>query len=107
MVEQKDTHFYAFLSRVLWRMIVALIVFLAVYVSLGRLLAANFDYLGEFVTNKIDDALPLSMKVDRTSLRWHAFSPILVLESAEIIAIDSNASVNTIRFESADLKLDV
>ena len=107
MIEQKDTHFYAFLSRVLWRMIVALIVFLAVYVSLGRLLAANFDYLGDFVTNKIDDALPLSMKVDRTSLRWQAFSPILVLESAEIIAIDSSSSVNTVRFDSADLKLDV
>src|SRR6056300_15711 len=107
MVEQKDTHFYAFLSRALWRMIVALIVFLAIYVSLGRLLAANFDYVGDFIANKIDSALPLSMRVDRTLLRWQAFSPILVLENVEIVSIDSNSSVNTIRFESADLRLDV
>lgn len=107
MVEQKDTHFFALLSRALWRMIVGLIVFLAIYVSLGRLLAANFDYFGGMIANRIDGALPLTVAVERTSLRWQSLSPILVLQNVEITSIKSGYVANMIRFESADLKLNV
>lgn len=100
-------HFYERLSSLLWRLIVFGIVLLAVYVSLGRLLANHVDRYREPILERINQSIPGRLEVQGIALRWESFAPTLVLDEV-VLHGDSGAMAGaTIALASAELRIDV
>ena len=73
MATQPSHHFFDLLSTLLWRLIVTVVVLLAVYVSLGRLLAAQVEYYREDILGTINAAVPGQLEVDKLTADWQTF----------------------------------
>lgn len=72
------------LGRILWRALVAAIVLLAVYVSLGRLLMGAVGDYQDVILDELNRGLPFTITAERVSGEWRSFSPELVLSGLRL-----------------------
>lgn len=79
------------LNTILWGLAVTLIVLLAVYVSVGRLLASNLQAYQEEVLNELNSRLPFTLQAKQLSGEWHSFTPQIVLSELRLGLPDTSA----------------
>ena len=72
------------LSNVLWVFIVGFIVLLAIYVSVGRMLASLSSNYQQAILQELNHRLPFLVEARRVSAEWHSFTPVLVLEDLRL-----------------------
>ena len=72
------------LSSVLWVFIVGFIVLLAIYVSVGRMLASFSSNYQQAILQELNHRLPFLVEARRVSAEWHSFTPVLVLEDLRL-----------------------
>jgi len=80
--------FYHRLSNLLWGGIVLLLVVLAVYVSLGRLVTANLGAYQTAILQELNVRIPFNVEAERVSGEWHSFTPVIVLTGLRISVPD-------------------
>ena len=107
MATQPSHHFFDLLSSLLWRLIVTVIVLLAVYVSLGRLLATQVEYYREDILATINAAIPGQLEVDKLTADWQTFSPTLALEAVTLRTDVQTEGGSVVRFDQAELVIDM
>ncbi len=73
------------LSKFLWALGGAGVVLFAVYVSLGRLLAANLSYFQDEVLAEINARLPFRVEAQSIEADWRSFTPEIALHDLQII----------------------
>ncbi|KGE03217.1 YhdP family phospholipid transporter [Pseudohaliea rubra] len=69
---------FHFLAGTLWRLLVAGVVLLAVYVASGRVLMSNVTALQPQLLSALNERLPFTLSASSVSGRMEAFSPELV-----------------------------
>ncbi|MEZ5502672.1 MAG: DUF3971 domain-containing protein [Halioglobus sp.] len=67
------------LGDILWGAIVLLLVLLAVYVSVGRLLVANVSGFRTGILQELNARAPFTVDAREVSGEWQSFSPVIVL----------------------------
>ena len=72
------------LSNLLWGLIVTLMVLLAIYVSVGRLLASNMGVYGESILAELNSRVPFTVEADQVMGEWRSFSPQIVLSGLRV-----------------------
>jgi len=72
------------LSSVLWGAIVILIVLLAVYVSVGRLLSSLTGSYQRDILQELNHRLPFHVDARQVGAEWHSFTPVLVLGDLQL-----------------------
>ena len=72
------------LSRILWVLVVTLIVLLAVYVSVGRLLASNLGQYQAEILRELNQAFPFEVDARKVSGEWHSFTPFIALSGLRL-----------------------
>tara|TARA_R110000823_G_scaffold91174_3_gene201087 strand:+ start:5266 stop:9237 length:3972 start_codon:yes stop_codon:yes gene_type:complete len=78
--------FYHRLSNVLWGLIIALLVLLAMYVSIGRIVTANLGAYQESVLRELNARVPFDIDARRVSGQWQSFTPFIVLGDLRLSA---------------------
>ena len=68
----------------LWAVIVSVIVLLAIYVSVGRMLASLTASHQQLILQELNQHLPFRVEARRVSAEWHSFTPTLVLEELRL-----------------------
>ncbi len=81
--------FFHRLGSFLWGGIVILLVLLAVYVSVGRLLVTNVSAWHEQILQALNARGPFVVDAERIRGEWRAFSPVLVLSELRLGIADS------------------
>jgi uncharacterized protein (TIGR02099 family) len=71
--------FFHRLSRILWGGIVILMVSLAIYVSVGRLLTANVAGYRTEILRELNARVPFTVEAQQVSAEWKSFTPVIVL----------------------------
>ncbi len=84
-----ERSFYHRLASGLWGVIIVLLVVLAVYVSVGRLLVSSIHRYGEGILQELNIRAPFDIEAASVSGRWRAFSPIIVLTDLRITLPES------------------
>jgi uncharacterized protein (TIGR02099 family) len=79
------------LSSLLWGVIVTLMVVLAIYVSLGRMLAFNLSTWQADILRELNSRVPFTIEARGVSGEWQSFTPIIVLKDLSLSAPDSTA----------------
>jgi uncharacterized protein (TIGR02099 family) len=72
------------LSSVLWGVIVILIVLLAIYVSVGRMLSSLTGAYQKEILQELNLRVPFFIDADNVSAEWHSFTPVVVLEGLRL-----------------------
>ncbi len=72
------------LSSVLWGAIVILIVLLAIYVSVGRMLSGLTGAYQKEILQELNHRVPFFIDADKVSAQWRSFTPVVVLEGLRI-----------------------
>ena len=67
------------LSRLLWATAVALVVILAMYVSVGRYLMSNISSYQAVILDQLNLRLPFTVNAAQVRGEWRNFNPELVL----------------------------
>ena len=75
---------YQRLNAVLWTLIVTLVVLLAVYVSVGRMLMSNMGAYQAGILQELNARVPFIIEAERVSGEWHSFTPVLVLSNLRL-----------------------
>ena len=75
---------YQRLNAVLWTLIVTLVVLLAVYVSVGRLLISNVGVYQADILQELNARVPFVIQAEGVSGEWHSFTPVLVLSDLTV-----------------------
>ena len=81
------------LSRLLWVLVVTLIVSLAVYVSVGRLLASNLGQYQAEILQELNRFFPFEIDAERVWGEWHSFTPFITLSRLRLGMPGSGAQV--------------
>lgn len=68
----------------LWVSIVLLVVMLAVYVSAGRMLAANLSGYRNAILRELNERIPFTVDALQVRGEWRAFTPVLVLTDLRV-----------------------
>lgn len=76
--------FYNRLGNALWVALIILVVTLASYVSLGRLLSANLANYRVEILQVLNQRLPFGIEAQQVSGEWQSFTPALVLTGLRI-----------------------
>ncbi len=113
--------FFHRLSKLLWGVIVTLMVLLAIYVSVGRLLASNVSQYRDLILSELNSRLPFDVSASQVAGEWHTFTPRLVLSDLTLtvpgaeqtplelsrgaIGIDVLASLRRGSLQATDLEL--
>ncbi len=87
-----ENAFFHRLSSLLWGVIVTLMVLLAFYVSLGRLLASNLGAYQVDILRELNSRVPFLITAQGVSGEWHSFTPIIVLQGLSLSAPGSAAT---------------
>ncbi|GAB5453288.1 MAG: YhdP family protein [Halioglobus sp.] len=87
-----EQSFYHRLASALWGVIVLLLVLLAVYVSVGRMLVSSIDRYSEGILQELNIRAPFDIEAESVSGIWRAFSPIIVLTDLSITLPESPES---------------
>ena len=74
-----EVSFYHRLARTLWVIVLVMLLMLAVYVSVGRLLIANVARYQEAILQELHVRLPFTVDAQHVSGSWHSFTPYIVL----------------------------
>ena len=72
------------LSSVLWSAIVILIVLLAIYVSVGRMLTSLTGAYQKEILQELNHRVPFFIDADKVSAEWRSFTPVIVLEGLRL-----------------------
>ncbi len=72
------------LSSVLWSAIVILIVLLAIYVSVGRMLSSLTGAYQTEILQELNHRVPFFIDADKVSAEWRSFTPVIVLEGLRL-----------------------
>ena len=72
------------LSSVLWSAIVILIVLLAIYVSVGRMLSSLTGAYQKEILQELNYRVPFFVDADKVSAQWRSFTPVIVLEGLRL-----------------------
>lgn len=72
------------LSSILWVVIVSFIVLLAIYVSVGRMLASLTSVYQQSILQEINHRVPFLVEARTVSAEWHSFTPVLVLQDLRL-----------------------
>jgi len=75
---------YNRLARVLWIGIVMLVVLLAMYVSVGRMVAANMSGYRTVILRELNERMPFTVEARQVRGEWRAFSPVIILTQLRI-----------------------
>jgi uncharacterized protein (TIGR02099 family) len=75
---------YHRLSQLLWRLIVATVVSLAVYVSAGRLLVGMVEANQRWLLDGLNARVPFVIEQGALSAEWHGFGPELVFRDVQL-----------------------
>ena len=86
-----QTSIFHKLSNFLWGLAVLVIVLLATYVSLGRLLSTNLQNWQEEVLAELNSRVPFQIKAESLAGEWHSFTPEIVLNGLELDLPHTNA----------------
>ncbi|RLA48844.1 MAG: hypothetical protein DRQ97_02750 [Gammaproteobacteria bacterium] len=86
-----ENSFFHRLSSVLWGVIVTLMVVLAIYVSLGRMLAFNLSAYQADILRELNSRVPFTIEARGVSGEWQSFTPIIVLKGLSLSAPGSVA----------------
>ncbi len=76
--------FFSRLASALWAGIVILLVMLAIYVSMGRMLTANVAGFRTEILQALNARVPLIVEARQVSGEWQSFTPVLVLTGLRI-----------------------
>lgn len=82
--------FFNKLGRFLWKVIVAAVVALAVYVSFGRFLMSNVEAYRGDILRELNSRSPFIIDAQDVSGRWHSFTPEIVLTGLRLSIPDSS-----------------
>ena len=74
-----ENPFFHRLGSILWGGIVILVVVLAIYVSVGRLLTANVAVWHTDILQVLNARGPFVVDAERVSGEWQSFSPVIIL----------------------------
>ena len=69
-----EQSFYHKLASALWATLVVLLVLLAVYVSVGRLLISNIDRYSDGILQELNIRAPFDIEAAGVSGQWRAFT---------------------------------
>jgi uncharacterized protein (TIGR02099 family) len=72
------------LSNLLWGLIVTATVMLAIYVSVGRLVASNVSHYEEAILAELNSRVPFDVEADQVAGEWQSFSPRIVLSGLRV-----------------------
>tara|TARA_R110001599_G_scaffold65838_2_gene185943 strand:- start:193077 stop:197018 length:3942 start_codon:yes stop_codon:yes gene_type:complete len=72
------------LSSVLWSTIVILIVLLAIYVSVGRMLSSLTGAYQTEILQELNHRVPFFIDAHKVSAEWRSFTPVIVLEGLRL-----------------------
>jgi uncharacterized protein (TIGR02099 family) len=72
------------LSKILWIGLVAGVVLLAVYVSLGRFLVSNVGAYQQEILAQLNQRLPFKIEAREVRGEWHTFTPELVMRDLRL-----------------------
>ena len=92
------------LSRILWITLVASVVLLAVYVSLGRFLMSTVAVYKDDILERLNARLPFRIEAEDISGEWHSFTPELVLRGLRLTFPDGTEA--PIALDQGRLALD-
>lgn len=91
------------LSRVLWGLVIGLIVMLAIYVSVGRLLTSAVVAYQDDILRELNHRLPFQVDARKVSGEWHSFTPAVVLQELRLTVPGSAAPPIELREGRVDL----
>jgi uncharacterized protein YhdP len=113
---------YQRLNAVLWTLIVCLVVLLAIYVSVGRMLVSNMGVYRGDILQEINARVPFIVEADGVAGEWQSFTPIIVLSGLRLtvppgdqppltlsegrIAVDVFESLRTRSLQMARIELE-
>lgn len=72
------------LSSVLWVVIVTLIVVLAVYVSVGRMLTSLTGAYQQDILRELNARVPFTLDARSVTAEWHSFTPVIILRGLRL-----------------------
>lgn len=75
---------YKKVASALWVVLIILIVTLATYVSMGRLLTANLSNFRNEILQTLNARLPFGVEAQQVSGQWQSFTPSLILTGLSI-----------------------
>jgi uncharacterized protein (TIGR02099 family) len=78
------------LNSVLWVLIVTLVVVLAIYVSVGRLLVSSLGSYKALILTELNYRVPFTIEAQRVSGEWQSFTPFIVLEGLSLSLPDGD-----------------
>jgi uncharacterized protein (TIGR02099 family) len=93
------------LSSILWGFIVVLIVLLAVYVSVGRMLTSMAGAFQKDILQELNYRVPFLIDARRVSGQWHSFTPFMVLNGLRLTV--SGSSGQSIELSQGRVGLDI
>lgn len=70
-------------------LIVTLMVFLAIYVSVGRMLTSNLAVFKTQILAELNSRLPFTVEAQQVEGEWYSFTPVIVLKSLRVSVEDS------------------
>ncbi len=76
--------FYDRLSSALWVALVSLLLLLAIYVSVGRVLMANLAAYREPILQELNVRLPFTVEAQSMRGSWQSFSPYVVMRDLRV-----------------------
>ncbi len=79
-----ENPFYKRIASALWVFLIILVVTLAAYVSLGRLLTANLAGFRVEILQLLNARLPFGVEAQQVSGQWRSFTPELVLTGLRV-----------------------
>lgn len=85
-----EKSFFHRLSSTLWVCIVALMVLLAIYVSVGRLVMGNLGAYKTAILHELNYRVPFAIEAQQVSGEWHSFTPVIVLTGLRLSAPGSS-----------------
>ncbi|NND68804.1 MAG: hypothetical protein HKN19_14540, partial [Halioglobus sp.] len=97
--------FYDRLSGALWVALVSLLVLLAIYVSLGRLLTANLAAYREPILQELNVRAPFTVEAESMSGTWRSFSPYIVMRDLRLSFPEQD--LPPLAFSEGRIRIDV
>ncbi|MEO0435845.1 MAG: AsmA-like C-terminal region-containing protein [Pseudomonadota bacterium] len=103
--KEHEAHSLHSLAPLAWRLLVGIVVLLAVYLALGRLLLAQLPTLREPLIEKLNDSLPFHLEAESLVGNWEGFSPSVIFRQLTIASGAPDAKA--IAIAHGDLRIDV
>lgn len=104
-LRERGTHGLHALAPLAWRILVSVVVLLAVYLALGRLVLAQLPTLREPLFEKLNASLPFHVEAESLVGSWEGFSPSLIFRRLTIAS--SAPNTKAIAIAHGDLRIDV